>query len=168
MSTPTPFHPLHCPACGSRVTGVISGHDAGMVHKRRRECKFCGRRFNTVEEVVIAGTSAVTGVPPCRVSKRMAKFRVWSKEYGETRAMGIDVEAGTIGLAAVEGQKRADEQMCVVTTQPIEWMVFTPLSPGKMDVVDGMVHKVTVRGREVVVYEHEEAEDAYTVPFSSR
>ncbi len=82
--------------------------------------------------------------------------------------MGIDVEAETVGLAAVEGQKCCDEHAFDVTTEPTEWMVFTPLSTGKMEVVDGMVAKVTVQGKEVVVYEHGEVGDAYTVPFDSR
>ncbi len=89
-----------------------------------------------------------------------SKFRVWCEAYAETRATGIDVEAETIGLAAVAGQERCDWYSCDVETQPIEWMVFTPLEAGDMAVCKGRIAKVTVRGKEgVVTYEHGEVRD---------
>lgn len=44
---------MRCPFCGSREDKVLDSREAaeGDTIKRRRECKICGRRFTTFEEI---------------------------------------------------------------------------------------------------------------------
>jgi len=44
---------MRCPFCGSREDRVLDSREApdGSTIKRRRECKECGRRFTTFEQV---------------------------------------------------------------------------------------------------------------------
>jgi len=45
--------PMKCPTCGSHDTHVIDTvRDPGGNIRRRRVCRACGRRFNTIERVV--------------------------------------------------------------------------------------------------------------------
>ena len=40
---------MNCPKCGSNQAFVVDSRPADGSVKRRRECLFCGQRFNTVE-----------------------------------------------------------------------------------------------------------------------
>src|SRR5262245_19639852 len=45
--------PMRCPFCGSKEDKVLDSRESteGDTIKRRRECKLCGRRFTTFEQI---------------------------------------------------------------------------------------------------------------------
>ena len=50
---------MNCPYCGGKKTRVIDTSRTSRGVRRRRECKGCGQRFNTVERAILTAPLVV-------------------------------------------------------------------------------------------------------------
>lgn len=96
---------MRCPHCGADDDRVVDSRPAedGAAVRRRRQCRACAERFSTYERAEQLGLV---------VRKRDGDFEPYERQKvldGMRRALGSDVDGGTVRAAAeqVEARLRA-------------------------------------------------------------
>lgn len=118
---------MRCPYCRHSDSRVVDSREAedGQVIRRRRVCPACGKRFTTLEEVVLTVVKRSGATEPFNRSKISAGVRkacqgrpvnddaiaVLAQEVEETiRARGsAEVSSQDVGLVILDPLRRLDE-----------------------------------------------------------